>query len=363
MRMVEEGIWDAATTYKRALKRYPSDQVTVIAQLPEPLTGDTVFVDDHFLNDHPAFVRAFVSAYKTGWNRDLPASGARIPDLRVFTVEDASEADFEIVRDKLSAVENMASLEHRIYGQWPGLRNNRRVVRILFWLARNQQTLQTLGITVLVLIPVGFVILVLRRRMRRMQAVGVKDRELLLQEADARLASKMNEMTELEAVLELSLKETDVYKDEGTKSELKVVQLRNEMEALRRDRDDVAADLQNEQAKLERMSSKRGADKDLSQLRRRLQRLYPPVECSEQVLKRILDLNPDQLSSFEHELQVLCFQPDKAQTRCKVQGTEASEVGFGHDGRFYYTKIGNTVKLLNVGNKSTQKKDIKGLRS
>lgn len=91
-------------------------------------------------------------------------------------------------------------------------------------------------------------------------------------------------------------------------------------------------------------------------------KLYSNIVFEKSSLDEFLLLNEDDNFLVEKLIGCLNSSPDKAHLRCKVEGTDFLEYGFGSQGRVYVKKVGIKYYLYKIGNKATQVNDIKYLK-
>ena len=66
---------------------------------------------------------------------------------------------------------------------------------------------------------------------------------------------------------------------------------------------------------------------------------------------------------FEQQLALLHHSTEKVKFRDKIRGTEIYEIEFNRSGRIYIKKNANGYEVVCVGDKGTQSKDIKFMKS
>ncbi|GEM_PF-2573463 len=104
-------------------------------------------------------------------------------------------------------------------------------------------------------------------------------------------------------------------------------------------------------------------DKLVGNLKTRFNACYSSLVFSKASLKRIARLEEAERLKLEQQLGFLQHNPTKTNFRDDIIGTDVKEIGFGTGGRMYIRKEGSKFNVVCVGNKNTQKKDLKQLKS
>ncbi|HCG8095181.1 hypothetical protein WOB65_17950 [Vibrio parahaemolyticus] len=89
---------------------------------------------------------------------------------------------------------------------------------------------------------------------------------------------------------------------------------------------------------------------------------YSSLSFSRQSLKRISRLTENDRMRLEQQLGFLQHNPQSANFRDNIIGTNLKELGFSTSGRIYIQKEGSRFLVVCVGNKNSQNADIKHLR-
>jgi hypothetical protein len=104
-------------------------------------------------------------------------------------------------------------------------------------------------------------------------------------------------------------------------------------------------------------------DKVVGNLERRFSACYSSLNFSNRALKRIVRLSESDRIKLEQQLGFLQHNPQNANFRDDIMGTDVKELGFGFGGRAYVRKEGSQYIVVNVGNKNSQNADIKHFKS
>lgn len=89
---------------------------------------------------------------------------------------------------------------------------------------------------------------------------------------------------------------------------------------------------------------------------------YPSLTFTDKSLTRIARLNDKISLKLEKNFGLLQHEPKKINFRDKIFGTDVVEIEFNRAGRLYIKKFNGTFKIVCVGDKKSQKMDLKWLR-
>ena len=119
----------------------------------------------------------------------------------------------------------------------------------------------------------------------------------------------------------------------------------------------------NEELNDDILEYERITEKFARNLGTRYKLLYKTLQITERTLKQIVKLDEKELMKLEQQFGLLHHSPDKVKHRCKINGTEINEIGFNRSGRIYIKKNAKGYEVVCVGDKGTQSKDIKFMKS
>lgn len=98
-------------------------------------------------------------------------------------------------------------------------------------------------------------------------------------------------------------------------------------------------------------------------LEKQFSALYSSLSFSKRALKRIERLEGGERLKLEQQLGFLQHNPQNANFRDDIMGTDVKELGFGTSGRIYVRKEGSRYIVVCVGNKNSQNADLKHLKN
>jgi len=235
----------------------------------------------------------------------------------------------------------------------------------------------------------------LTRREREALAGVVTSRDAIAQRAEqiqAELETVQGRLAEVEPEKEIYVGEISALEDERAQLLQRLAAVESREQSLRL-RSEQARDLDEERSALEelledasrdlsrkdteiaqlRSQTKRGpkregrASREAESLGRRLRTLYKNLEVDDHALQGLAGLGDESLRlRAEEALKRLCDEPETAVVRRKLGGLPPHlsifELAFAGKGRLYYTRgQERRVRLLLVGAKNTQKKDLEYL--
>ncbi len=127
-------------------------------------------------------------------------------------------------------------------------------------------------------------------------------------------------------------------------------------------------ELREEVRRLEgRLRKDRKKESEAERLRKRLSVLYKNLEFTDRAVEGMAALQPDVRLRAEEAVQLLNMDASKVAVKRKVFGKGGKgfvlEAGFAYAGRLYFHRNGGRVRVVTVGTKNTQTKDLAYLES
>ena len=188
-----------------------------------------------------------------------------------------------------------------------------------------------------------------------------REKEDYSQELDARLAMAHNRLNEIKNQEEEWLREVERLEKEKSGLEEELLESMEQSE----EQQEKLHLLEEEVAKKTDQQAKADA-KEQSSLGERFTKLYPNLEIDQTAIKGVIHLR-DNKSKLQAEemLKRLNDSDPNLKVRRKIAGVagcDALELGFGAKGRIYYLPLaGKHCRVLRVGTKTTQNKDLAAL--
>jgi len=189
-----------------------------------------------------------------------------------------------------------------------------------------------------------------------------KEKADYAQQLDARLAEAHNRLDEIKNQEEEWLREVERLEKEKAALEEELLETMEQSE----EQQEKLQHLEEEAARKADQQARADA-KAQSSLTERFAKLYPNLEIDQAAIKGIIHLRDHKNELLAEEmLKRLNDNDPNLKVRRKIAGLadcEALELGFGAKGRIYYLPLpGKQCRVLRVGTKTTQNKDLAAMK-